>query len=468
MDQTNDFCINTFTAGQCNRARAAFFPSPNTFTRAEFIENYFSISKIGPAGCGETTIRLQNPMCLPVSWNISGNGAITPTSVANVYVLSGSGTVIVEARGANSYTDRKTFTFSPPDNISISFTNSGASATVTATASGLVASYTWQTTNGVTIDGQSSPVTTSSPTVTLRAPNCTITNTQLTIRANTSCGVSDAVTNNVPLNNSPSVPDIPTITFSVFNCTQRTALATTINADYYVWETPNGFLINGLPSPQTTISNSITLTLPSGVSGIKGYVRVKGANCKGESVFSTMTDVTIGAAPPIFTATVLDPYMGRYKGYVQAMQGASSYEWYQDQLNTPNPNFTGTFFQGNIPEGECGVRHTLSVRSIGSCGYSSFSNHEDIVLCEEFFISSPNPANETLNVATISPNSNGGNRPKIFQMKIFDQSGNLKKHWTFPAGVYSTSQPINFLAPGVYWLSANNGNAWKAKIFFKN
>jgi hypothetical protein len=246
-------------------------------------------------------------------------------------------------------------------------------------------------------------------------------------------------------------------------------VATTTNADLYIWESPNGFLINGLPSPQTTTANSVTLTLPSGTSGIKGYVRVRAVNCKGQSAFSTMTNVTIGAAPPIFTATVLDPYMGRYKGYIQSMPGASSYEWYQDQVSTPNPNFTGTYYEGSIPEGECGVRHTLYVRSLGSCGYSSFSYHDDIVGCEEFFTASPNPANETLTIYTTVPaGGNSANRPKIYQLKIFDQSGNLKKHWNFPSGVYSTTQIIDFLTSGSYWLSAYNGQAWKTKRFIKN
>ncbi|RTL55486.1 MAG: T9SS type A sorting domain-containing protein [Hydrotalea sp. AMD] len=116
MDYTNNGCQNIYTRGQSLRARAVFAQGG---PRAAFINNYFRINENSAnVACVNNTITIAaiNPLCLPITWSISGAAIIISGQGTNMVTLQGqyAGTAIVTAT-AGGYTDSKTITVGAPN-----------------------------------------------------------------------------------------------------------------------------------------------------------------------------------------------------------------------------------------------------------------------------------------------------------------------------------------------------------------
>lgn len=187
MDYTPDNCRNLFTQGQKFRARATFAEStvPGVCTRFNAIQNYFSIKPIA-AACGTAIVDLQNPMCLPVTWTVTGNATITPTTQANRYQLTGTGSVTITAKGADSYIDDQQFTFSdPPFTFQINAARMDCEeANVTANLQ-TGTNYNWSVMGDLLIDG-----TLTSKVTTPHIIGITGTNGSIYVSTTTACGTN--------------------------------------------------------------------------------------------------------------------------------------------------------------------------------------------------------------------------------------------------------------------------------------
>jgi hypothetical protein len=111
MDYTVDGCKNIYTLGQRNRMRAVF---ANGGPRADFLNNYFRLNDLSTnAVCTTTNITATNPMCLPITWSISGPATIQPNGNTATITRNGDGTATVTAT-AGGFTDSKTIIIGIP------------------------------------------------------------------------------------------------------------------------------------------------------------------------------------------------------------------------------------------------------------------------------------------------------------------------------------------------------------------
>lgn len=59
------------------------------------------------------------------------------------------------------------------------------------------------------------------------------------------------------------------------------------------------------------------------------------------------------------------------------------------------------------------------------------------------------------------------NQTKIFQIKILDQLGHVRKQQRYPSGITSTMINTSGLVAGVYIIRAYNGETWETTRFVK-
>jgi hypothetical protein len=106
MDYTVDACQNIFTQDQTDRMRAVFAQGG---PRASFIDNYFRLNDpVTTVVCTNTTITAVNPMCLPITWGVTGPATIASQGAnAALVTRTGEGSVTITAT-AGGYTDSKT------------------------------------------------------------------------------------------------------------------------------------------------------------------------------------------------------------------------------------------------------------------------------------------------------------------------------------------------------------------------
>ena len=137
MDYTIDACKNIYTQGQRNRMRAVFAAGG---PREAFINNYFALNTPTSAPvCTSTTVTANNPMCLPVTWTITGPATIAGNGNSATVTRTGNGVATVTAT-AGGFTDSKTVTVGIPLASNIAIWSSKTSTTV-GNPVGFVAGY---------------------------------------------------------------------------------------------------------------------------------------------------------------------------------------------------------------------------------------------------------------------------------------------------------------------------------------
>jgi pimeloyl-ACP methyl ester carboxylesterase len=150
------------------------------------------------------------------------------------------------------------------------------------------------------------------------------------------------------------------------------------------------------------------------------------------------------------------------------LPGATDYAWfwpasdwtYISGNHTPNLALrTGT------ASGPVGVRVANACDAGGSPGmkYVQVNN------CGFYFTVSPNPSKGNVTVSTesqtLSETSNG--QDKIYQIKIIDQLGIIKKQFSYSGGITITNINLSNLAVGIYTLQAYNGTIWSSQQIVK-
>lgn len=150
------------------------------------------------------------------------------------------------------------------------------------------------------------------------------------------------------------------------------------------------------------------------------------------------------------------------------LPGATNYVWfwpgnwtYSSGQGTPNLNLiTGT------TSGTVGVRVANACDAGGSPGMKFVQVNN----CGFSFTASPNPSTDNVTVTTAQPEGGSeaiANQTRIYQIKIIDQSGNIKKQYNYSTGVTTVNIGLSNLIAGIYTIQAYNGTVWSSQQIIK-
>lgn len=107
----------------------------------------------------------------------------------------------------------------------------------------------------------------------------------------------------------------------------------------------------------------------------------------------------------------------------------------------------------------------ISVTATNACGSTKtgvtiYSN------CGSPLIASPNPAGDEVTVAvtddTQTVNATNKLKTTLYQIKVSDVSGNVRKHSSYPAGISSVRISLADLPQGVYTIQGFDGKVWSS------
>jgi cell division protein FtsX len=92
--------------------------------------------------------------------------------------------------------------------------------------------------------------------------------------------------------------------------------------------------------------------------------------------------------------------------------------------------------------------------------------------CGSSFSVSPNPASDDVMVTATDPQDAAiakavSSPTKIYKLKINDQSGNIKKQYSYTAGSKSVTINVSNLMSGIYTLQIFDGKGWAAQKLIK-
>jgi len=145
----------------------------------------------------------------------------------------------------------------------------------------------------------------------------------------------------------------------------------------------------------------------------------------------------------VFTATGTAPNLG--------------FDWYVNNVLIRQNADAVTYLE--IP---CGQTKSVKCVQTTVCGTSPFSNTVTVTnICPSSFIASPNPADDVIIVE--EHNSVAQHEAKTFgsegidQIKVFDQSGNLKKTIRFDGKSRKVQVNVSNLNPGIYIIEVSRG-----------
>lgn len=146
------------------------------------------------------------------------------------------------------------------------------------------------------------------------------------------------------------------------------------------------------------------------------------------------------------------------------LPGATNYQWtWPAALNLTYQNGQGTrnlTLKTNTTTGQ----GTITVRVANACDAGGSPAIKSLVVnnCGSFFMASPNPSSGNVNITAIQPPGLTASvaTTKIYQLKVVDQYGVVKKQYNYPAGVTTTAISLNDLVAGIYTLQAFDGTEW--------
>ena len=86
------------------------------------------------------------------------------------------------------------------------------------------------------------------------------------------------------------------------------------------------------------------------------------------------------------------------------------------------------------------------------------------------FRATPNPSLGNVTISTIqlaTQSTESSNQTKIYQIKVIDQYGNVRKQYSYTAGITNTNINLSNLAGGIYIIQAFNGTTWVSQQVLK-
>lgn len=228
-------------------------------------------------------------------------------------------------------------------------------------------------------------------------------------------------------------------TFNYDNCNEITVTAngtqTTVS-----WETTNGMLINGNPSPQLYIGTIVLISATS-----TGGIITASNGCFQSATTSFEPCVAWYANLRCTGPNPCNPLQGEpLQAEADPLGNAIEYRWYSDdqliEITSSPVLYTHAW--------ECGD-HKLTVQAITSLGVTPKSDYIDYWgLCSAFAFY-PNPASQQLNVET-------GATDEIGSQIILYENLQLKKVYTILTNSKKISIPLSGFNEGIYYLQVQN------------
>ena len=284
--------------------------------------------------------------------------------------------------------------------------------------------------------------------------------------------VADELNGNTPAANCSFLCNSSGITISGQNTLCSTPLVYTLNnppaGTTRTWyATPSG-IVSITPSPDGTQATVSKIT--SGYFTL--HVDISNTNCGTLTINgSTMRAGGYGSGD----YPVSGPSSACRNSYVtyttNTLMGATGYNWfypgtwtYISGQNTTSLTLRTGATTGNF---QVGVRVANACDAGGSPGIKmTFVNS-----CGFAFMASPNPTTGNMTVSTQSQiQAQAGTsvaQDKIYQIKVVDQNGVLRKQFNYSAGVTTLTIDLSSLMPGIYNLQAYNGSEWSSQSIIK-
>ncbi len=202
--------------------------------------------------------------------------------------------------------------------------------------------------------------------------------TTVTCTATNGCG-SDACSFDVTYSSAPPSSTVSIVSAPANGCSGNVVTVSTNlvpDALTYNWSAPAGCLINGLTSPQTTLSNTVSITLgpiPGNSSGWQ--ICAFAANACGQTNTScNWIRGQLSTPAPITGSRVACPNTGDSYS-TTAVSGATSYSW----TITGDATVSGTGTTASVSFGPGFTSGVLCVKAELPCGYQSGSRCMTIV-----------------------------------------------------------------------------------------
>ncbi len=216
----------------------------------------------------------------------------------------------------------------------------------------------------------SAPVSTSSNPESVSVTPGTTTVYTITSLSDANCTGSGTGSATVTVTLAPPVSSCTITSLPLDACVGSTVVVSTNvvpGATSYTWSAPSGTLIDGMPSPHTSATNSVNITLgPLATNSSSWLICAFASNACG----STNTNCkpirgSLSMPSAIVGSTVACPNTGPSTYTTTAVGGASSYVW----SITGDASVTGTGLTGSVTFGPTFTSGTLCVRALLPCGY---------------------------------------------------------------------------------------------------
>ena len=315
---------------------------------------------------------------------VAGSGQWSVIAGAGVFVNDTDPGTIVNGLSAGINTFRWTIsgTFCPvsTDDVDIIFSNcinpvatiSGDAQICTGGSTSLTLNFTGLAPWMYAINGGATASTSSNPeTVIVNPASSTVFN--ITSFSDALCtglfsGSATVTVTNAPPSSSCTITSSPTE-----GCIGNVVVVSTSvvpGATSYTWFAPAGTLINGSPSPVTTLTNAANITLGPVASGSSGWqICAFASNVCGQTNTNCKYIRGVLSTPaPIVGSTIACPNTGGVNNYSTGpIGGASSYLW----TITGDATVTGTGTDASVSFGAGFTNGSLCVRALLACGYQS-------------------------------------------------------------------------------------------------
>lgn len=293
---------------------------------------------------------------------------------------------------------------------------SGNSVTLSVAGGNLELGDTWQwyrTGCGSVSVGSGTSITVS-PTTT----------TQYFVRAEGSCGSTACANRNLLVFSSGPLGNVQNVVLPAAACVGNTISASVPvipGATYYQWSAPAGSLINGNPSPYTTSSNAVTITLGNAVSS-GWYICVQGGNPCNTTINTKCNWIRGSVTQPLSISGNIVACPNTSGSYsTPAVTGAETYAW----SITGDATVSGSGTTVTVNFGPSFTSGTLCVRAALNCGYQSAPR------CIAISNTTPVPGAMT-GPSTVCPGGSGSySIPSIAVASGYN--------WTVPTGATITS-----------------------------
>ena len=234
---------------------------------------------------------------------------------------------------------------------------------------------------------------------------------------------------------------------------------------------PANYTVPNLPAGSTifwTISSNIATVNQAGTVTPTGTgTATLSANVTTSCGSFTLTKtISIGSPSINITSSQSGTCNGSYQPWslnATSPNTVSSWQW------TKDPSATGTWniYSPNSPSTNVSVSGGgggISVTATNSCGTSKngvtiYSNCSATAIA-----ASPNPTTDNVTITVVQSKDAASSKTAkgmIYQLKVTDQSGNIKKQYKY-SGVSNTTISLSGLMNGTYTIQAFDGTTWSS------